>query len=220
MNGRPIDSRRLHPRILRKFVKRPQLGTRLRLFLSTTHGHSIPPSRVLLTNPPNLNGAALTVVITGRLRIPVHIASNPTIRRTNSLTSVLDSLSANRILFVSRVRHLPHTTRRLLCVTVRSFHISIVINGKPNTDSVPLALPHFAIVNTAAHRNVLPDPLHTHFNFATRLSFCPRRRLRGLVRHSTDILKIGLSRNSTRRLTLHSHNAPHVTGHLLHHIES
>ncbi len=210
----------LEPAALSSCVNRRGTGRGLQVCVGTTLKHGRTLSRMLLCNPPNLNGAALSNVVTERVNMGLHIASNPTVRGRNSLITVLASLGTNSILFVSRVRHLPHGIRRVLCPTVRSFSLSVVLNGNPSTESVELSIPGFALINTAAHSKRLATPLHSHFNILLELRLCAPRRLTGVIAHSTNVLNVTVSDSNTLRVTSHSHKAPHVTGHLLGHMHS
>lgn len=214
------DSGPLQPGALSRCVKRRGTGRGLGIFVRTTGVENRALSRMLLCNPPKLNGAALSKVVTGRLNISVEVASNPTVRGPNSLTTLLAGLGRNSILFVSRVRELDHSIRRVLCPSVRSFTVSVVANGNRVTTSCRLPLPGFALIKTAAETNRLATPLHSHFNIILELRLCAPRRLTRVIREDTKVLKVGVRRSNTLRVTSHSEKAPQVTGQLLGHIHS
>lgn len=167
-----------------------------------------------------MKGAALTVIVTRRVGINVGAADKPTVRGPNSLITVLGRLRPNSILFVSRVRQLPGAIRRVLCSTVRSCFVSVIINRKPTTRPVRFPLPPFALVNTAAQTKILSTPLQSHFNVVRRVTCCDRTRLRGVVFQSTGVFTVPVRPANTHRLTVHSENAPQVTGQLLGQIHS
>lgn len=196
-------------------MNRRRTGNGLGICVRTTGRHKRTLSRILLCKPPNLNGAALTKVVTGRLNIGFHVASNPTVRGSNSLTTVLAGLSSRSMLFVSRVRHLSHDMRRILCSTVRSCTVSVVVNGNPDTQAIHVSLPGFALMNTAAQTNTLTTPLQSQFNVVGQLRCCGRPRLRFVISHTTRVLGVNVIPAKTDRVTHHSQKAPHVTGHLL-----
>lgn len=210
----------LHPLSFRSFDKRTGIIRGLGVFIVTTQVHGRTLSRILLRKPPKLKGAALSGVVTGRLKINFGIASKPILSGPNSLTKILASLRGGSILFVSRVRQLDPVIRRCLCSTVRSCQVSVVVSGKPDTHSVRVSLTPFALIKTAAHDNLLADPLETHFKVGVRLRCCRVRALAGVILHDTSVLGIGYRLDTTHRVTSHDHNAPHVTGTLLHHIHS
>lgn len=210
----------LHPLDFRSFDKRSGIIRGLHVFIGTTHLHNRTLSRMLLRNPPKLKGAALSGVVTGRLKMNFGIASNPILSGPNSLTNMLADLRPGSILFVSRVRHLSPIMRRCLCSTVRSCQVSVVVSGKPSTHDVRVSLGPFALIKTAAHDKLLATPLHTHFNVGLRLRCCSSSILDGVVHHSTTVLSMPYSVPTTKRVTSHDQNAPHVTGTLLHHIHS
>lgn len=215
--GRTSNSVRgdLHPGRVDSCVKRSGIGRGLSICVRTTENENRTLSRILLCNPPKLKGAALTNVVTGRVNMGVEVADNPTVRGRNSLTTLLAGLRRNSILFVSRVRHLGEDIRRILCPTVRSETLSVVVNGKPSTESVELSLPGFALINTAAHTNRLSTPLESEFNIVVHLRLCAPRRLTVVIGHDTSVLNVSVSSRNTTRVTTHSEKAPHVTGELL-----
>lgn len=210
----------MQPRVVTRCVNRSGIGGRLGICVRTTGTHDRTLSRILLCKPPKLKGAALTVIVTGRLSIQVRDADKPTVRQPNSLVMLLGRLRTKSILFVSRVRHLPQVIRRILCSTVRSCCISVVVKRKPATRPIRFALPPFALINTAAGTNDLSTPLHSQFNVISQVRCCDLRSLQRVIRHSSSILSAGVSRSNTIRVTLESENAPHITGQLLQHIHS
>lgn len=212
--------KRLEPRLLSRCVKRRGTGGALDVCVRTTGTENRTLSRILFCKPPKLNGAALTKVVTGRVNMGVGVASKPTVRGPNRVTTVLGNLRRRSILFISRVRELGHRIRRILCPTVRSCTVSVVVKGKPKTESIHLGLPGFALIKTAAETKVLATPLESHFNMMRRLRLCGRRRLGAVVLHSTRILNMRVRRRNTVRLTEESEKAPQLTGHLLGEIHS
>lgn len=227
MHGRrPIADQRhsfrgtLHPLGFRSFDKRSGIISGLHVFIGTTHLHNRTLSRILLRNPPKLKGAALDGVVTGRLNMNFGVASNPMLSGPKSLTKILADLRPGSMLFVSRVRQLDPMIRRCLCSTVRSCHVSVVVSGNPSTQDVRVSLGPFALIKTAAHDNLLATPLHTHFNVGLRLRCCSSSILDNVVHHSSNVLSIPYSMETTTRVTDHDHNAPHVTGTLLQHMHS
>lgn len=210
----------LQPLDFRSFGKRSGIMSGLHVFIGTTHLETRTLSRMLLRNPPKLNGAALSGVVTGRLKMKFGMASKPMLSGPNSLTNILADLRPGSILFVSRVRHLSPMIRRCLCSTVRSCQVSVVVSGNPSTHDVRVSLGPFALIKTAAQDKLLATPLHTQFNVGLRLRCCSSSVLDGVVDHSTNVLSIPYSSRTTNRVTSHDHKAPHVTGTLLHEIHS
>lgn len=212
--------RDLQPRHLGSCVNRSTLGRILSVTVGTTRSHRRPLSRLLLCNPPKLNGAAVTLVLTRRVKITYGVAATPTLRQPHSVTKLLIGLGPKSILFVSRVRHLPEIARRVLCPTVRSTHLSVAVNGKRSTHAHDVPLYPFALIKTAAHIKTLASPLHSHFKLIRQLQFCRVRRLARVILHATSILGATVRPAKTGRVTHQTENAPQVTGHLLHQIHS
>lgn len=210
----------LHPVCFSSCVNRRGVGSGLGVCVRTTGSENRTLSRILFCKPPKLKGAALTKVVTGRVNAGVGIASNPTVNGPKRVTTVLGKLSRKSVLFISRVRELGHRIRRILCPTVRSCTVSVVVNGNRSTGSVEFGLPGFALMKTAAETNVLSTPLQSEFNIMGRVRFCAISRLGRVVIGSTGILKMRVSSGKTCRVTEHSENAPELTGELLGHIES
>ena len=122
---------------------------------------------VLIDGPPGLGKTTIASAIANELGVDLHSLNAANIRSVKSILPYLLNIQPNAVLFIDEIHRLPKIVEEFLYPVMEDFEMSITLESKPETISIP----QFTLVGATTSGGSLSQPFYDRFTIKEHLSF-------------------------------------------------
>lgn len=141
---------------------------------------------VLIDGPPGLGKTTIASAIANELSVNLCSLNAANIRSIKGIIPYLLNIQPNAILFIDEIHRLPKIVEEFLYPVMEDFEMSITLESKPET----ISLPHFTLVGATTSGGSLSQPFYDRFTIKEHLSFYTPNELAKLA--GLNASKLGL----------------------------
>nr|WP_235536128.1 Holliday junction branch migration DNA helicase RuvB [Nocardioides sp. Root190] len=205
----------LRPRSLDEVVGQARVRDQLGLVLEAARQRGRAPDHVLLSGPPGLGKTTLAMIIAHEMSAPLRITSGPAITHAGDLAAILSGLNEGEILFIDEIHRMSRPAEEMLYLAMEDFRVDVIIGKGPGATAIPLEIPPFTLVGATTRAGLLPGPLRDRFGFTAHLEFYEPAELDLIVRRSSGLLGVEVTRDGSSEIAGRSRGTPRIANRLL-----
>jgi len=205
----------LRPKSLGEYIGQQKAKDNLSIFIQAAKMRGEPLDHVLLHGPPGLGKTTLSCIIANEMDVNIRITSGPAIEKPGDLAALLTNLQENDILFVDEIHRLNRQVEEILYPAMEDYAIDIIVGKGPSANSIRLDLPKFTLIGATTRSGLLTAPLRARFGINCHLEYYDHEVLKGIVRRSARLLKVGIDEDAALEIALRSRGTPRIANALL-----
>lgn len=122
---------------------------------------------VLIDGPPGLGKTTIASAIANEMGVDLCSLNAANIRSVKNIIHYLLNIQTNTVLFIDEIHRLPKIVEEFLYPVMEDFEMSITLESKPETISIP----HFTLVGATTSGGSLSQPFYDRFTIKEHLSF-------------------------------------------------
>ena len=187
----------------------------LRVFVAAAKRRNEALDHVLLHGPPGLGKTTLAHIITNDLGVNLRVTSGPVLDKPGDLAGLLTNLEPYDVLFIDEIHRLSPVVEEYLYSAMEDYKIDIMIDSGPNARTVQIKLNPFTLVGATTRSGLLTAPLRARFGITSRLNYYNSKVLTGIIKRSSDILKVEIKEEAAYEIARRSRGTPRIANALL-----
>lgn len=207
--------KQLRPLSFSDFKGQKQVIENLIVFVTAAKQRKESLDHVLLHGPPGLGKTTLATIIANELKVGLKVTSGPVLDKPGDLAGLLTNLQEGDVLFIDEIHRLSPVVEEYLYAAMEDFQIDIMIDKGPSARSVQLTLNNFTLIGATTRSGLLTSPLRARFGIKFHLEYYDNEILKGIVKRSAGILKIGIHDNAAEEIASRSRGTPRIANALL-----
>lgn len=218
--GRPEGSDRdiekaLRPLAFDDFSGQEKIIDNLRVFVEAARMRGEALDHTLLHGPPGLGKTTLSNIVANELGVGFKVTSGPVLDKPGDLAGILMSLEEHDVLFIDEIHRLHPVVEEYLYSAMEDFRIDILLDKGPGAKSVQLSISPFTLIGATTRSGSLTAPLRARFGINCHLEYYDHSILKGIVKRSARLLRIGIDEEAALEIALRSRGTPRVANSLL-----
>lgn len=135
--------------------------------------------------------------------------------KPGDLAGILMSLEPHDVLFIDEIHRLHPIVEEYLYSAMEDYRIDILLDKGPGAKSVQLTLSPFTLIGATTRSGLLTAPLRARFGINCHLEYYDHEVLKGIVRRSARLLKVGIDEDAALEIALRSRGTPRIANALL-----
>ncbi|MDE6717613.1 MAG: Holliday junction branch migration DNA helicase RuvB [Muribaculaceae bacterium] len=205
----------LRPLTLDDFSGQDKIIDNLRVFVQAARLRGEALDHTLLHGPPGLGKTTLSNIVANELGVGFKVTSGPVLDKPGDLAGILMSLEDHDVLFIDEIHRLHPIVEEYLYSAMEDFRIDILLDKGPGAKSVQLTLAPFTLIGATTRSGALTAPLRARFGINCHLEYYDHETLKGIVKRSARLLRIGIDEEAALEIALRSRGTPRIANALL-----
>ncbi|MDH5719476.1 MAG: Holliday junction branch migration DNA helicase RuvB [Spirochaetia bacterium] len=205
----------VRPASLKDFIGQKEVVQNLEIYLKAAKLRNESLDHILFSGPPGLGKTTLARILATSQNGIFHQLSAPNLKRPGDIAKVLTNLQKNDILFIDEIHRLPAPVEEILYPAMEDGHIDITISEGMGASSILLDLPPFTLVAATTRPGAISAPLRDRFGIHLRLDYYEHQDIEKIIKRSSNIWNIKISKEAINEIALRSRNTPRVALRLL-----
>ncbi|SFE73077.1 Holliday junction branch migration DNA helicase RuvB [Thermophagus xiamenensis] len=206
---------KLRPLSFSEFRGQHKVVENLEIFVKSALMRGEALDHVLLHGPPGLGKTTLSNIISHELGVGFKLTSGPVLDKPGDLAGILTSLQPRDVLFIDEIHRLSPVVEEYLYSAMEDFRIDIVIDKGPGAKSIQIELNPFTLIGATTRSGLLTSPLRARFGINCHLEYYDSEVLKGIVKRSAKILKVGIEDDAAGEISRRSRGTPRIANALL-----
>lgn len=205
----------LRPLSFDDFSGQDKIIENLRVFVKAARLRGEALDHTLLHGPPGLGKTTLSNIVANELGVGFKVTSGPVLDKPGDLAGILMSLEENDVLFIDEIHRLHPIVEEYLYSAMEDYRIDILLDKGPGAKSVQLTLAPFTLIGATTRSGLLTSPLRARFGINCHLEYYDHSILKGIVRRSAGLLRVGIGDEAAMEIALRSRGTPRIANALL-----
>jgi Holliday junction DNA helicase RuvB len=205
----------LRPQRLREYIGQHKVKANLDISIAAASKRSETLDHVLLFGPPGLGKTTLGNIIAKEMGANIRTTSGPALENTRDLVAIITNLEHRDILFIDEIHRLPAPVEEVLYSAMEDFYVDVVIGQGPAARTLKVEIPRFTLIGATTRAGLLTAPLRARFGIVHRLDFYDPESLTIIVRRSSEILNIPITKDGSLEIARRSRGTPRIANRLL-----
>lgn len=200
----------LRPLAFDDFSGQEKIIENLRVFVKAARLRKEALDHTLLHGPPGLGKTTLSNIVANELGVGFKVTSGPVLDKPGDLAGILMSLEENDVLFIDEIHRLHPIVEEYLYSAMEDYRIDILLDKGPGAKSVQLSLAPFTLIGATTRSGLLTSPLRARFGINCHLEYYDHEILKGIVRRSASLLRVGIADEAAMEIALRSRGTPRI----------
>lgn len=205
----------LRPLAFDDFSGQEKIISNLRIFVKAARLRGEALDHTLLHGPPGLGKTTLSNIVANELGVGFKVTSGPVLDKPGDLAGILMSLEPHDVLFIDEIHRLHPIVEEYLYSAMEDYRIDILLDKGPGAKSVQLTLAPFTLIGATTRSGLLTSPLRARFGINCHLEYYDHEILKGIVKRSASLLRVGIADDAAMEIALRSRGTPRVANALL-----
>lgn len=207
--------KRLRPESFSEFCGQEKVVENLKIFVKAAKMRNEALDHILLSGPPGLGKTTLAHIIAHELETDIRITSGPVLEKAGDLAGILTNLEKCDVLFIDEIHRLSAVVEEFLYSAMEDYKIDLLIDKGPSARSIQIVLNPFTLIGATTRSGLLTSPLRARFGINSYLEYYNRDIILNIVKRSSAILKIEISDEAAREISMRSRGTPRIANALL-----
>ena len=207
--------RALRPLSFDDFAGQESVLENLKVFVAASNEREDALDHTLFHGPPGLGKTTLAYILANELDVNIKMTSGPVLDKPGDLAGLLTNLQPRDILFIDEIHRLSSIVEEYLYSAMEDYKIDIMIETGPNARSVQINLNPFTLVGATTRSGLLTSPMRARFGISSRLEYYSTEVISGIIKRSSDILKVGVKQEASIEIASRSRGTPRIANSLL-----
>jgi Holliday junction DNA helicase RuvB len=161
---------------------------------------------VLIDGPPGLGKTTIASAMSTELGVNLYTVNAASIRSPKNIIPYLMGITPRAVLFIDEIHRLPKIVEEFLYPVMEDFSLSIMVEDKPETISLPM----FTVVGATTSGGSLSQPFYDRFQIKEHLSFYADQDLAKLAKSNAAKLDIEISDADLLEIAKRSKGTPRI----------
>ena len=205
----------IRPQNIKEFIGQSDSKDNLQTFISSAVKRNVAMDHALFVGPPGLGKTTLAYILANELDVNIKMTSGPVLDKPGDLAGLLTNLQPRDILFIDEIHRLSSIVEEYLYSAMEDYKIDIMIETGPNARSVQINLNPFTLVGATTRSGLLTSPMRARFGISSRLEYYSTEVISGIIKRSSDILKVGVKQEASIEIASRSRGTPRIANSLL-----
>jgi len=207
--------RALRPLSFDDFAGQESVLENLKVFVAASNEREDALDHTLFHGPPGLGKTTLAYILANELDVNIKMTSGPVLDKPGDLAGLLTNLQPRDILFIDEIHRLSSIVEEYLYSAMEDYKIDIMIETGPNARSVQINLNPFTLVGATTRSGLLTSPMRARFGISSRLEYYSTEVISGIIKRSSDILKVKVNQEASIEIASRSRGTPRIANSLL-----